>query len=123
MRSNNYKDLIVWQKSVELVAEIYHFTETFPSTEKFGLVSQMRRSAISIPSNIAEGSKRGTKKDFCQFLVIAFGSGAELETQIEISKRLALAKGPNYHTVESLLEEIMRMLNKTIQVMRSAAKN
>ena len=123
MRSNNYKDLIVWQKSVELVAEIYHFTETFPSTEKFGLVSQMRRSAISIPSNIAEGSKRGTKKDFCQFLVIAFGSGAELETQIEISKRLSLSKGQNYHTAESLLEEIMRMLNKTIQVMRSAAKN
>ncbi len=84
-KKESYRDLIVWQKSLVLVKLVYELTNRFPDSEKFGLVSQMRRSAVSIPSNIAEGRYRGTKKDYCQFLTIAFASGAELETQVEIA--------------------------------------
>lgn len=76
----SYRDLKIWQKSVELATQVYALTESFPSSEIYGIISQMRRAAISIPSNIAEGSRRGTKKDYCHFLLIAFGSGSELET-------------------------------------------
>jgi four helix bundle protein len=81
---NSYKDLIVWQRAMELVVEIYKLTDKFPKEEIYGIISQMRRCAISIPSNIAEGRRRDGKKDFRRFLIIAYGSGAELETQIEI---------------------------------------
>ena len=114
MRIKSYKDLIVWQKSFELVLEVYKLTALFPIDEKYGLISQMRRCSISIPSNIAEGKYHGTKKDFKRFLVIAFGSGAELETQIEISKQLPLGKDLNYNKIDSLLLEVMKMLNKLI---------
>jgi len=115
MAIHSYRDLIVWQKSIELVLEVYFLTEKFPKEEIYGLVSQMRRSAISIPSNIAEGRFRGTKKDFMQFLRVAYGSGAELETQIEISKRLPETKKINYSKAENLLAEIMKMLNTMIR--------
>jgi four helix bundle protein len=115
MAIHSYRDLIVWQKSIGLVLEVYFLTENFPKEEIYGLVSQMRRSAISIPSNIAEGRFRGTKKDFVQFLRIAYGSGAELETQIEISKRLPKTKKINYSKAESLLMEVMKMLNAMIR--------
>jgi four helix bundle protein len=98
-----------------LVSEIYRVTERFPDSEKFGLVSQMRRSAVSIPSNIAEGKYRGTKKDFAQFLRVAFGSGAELETQLAIAKRLEKTKNLDYSRVDRLLEEVMKMLNVFIR--------
>jgi len=113
----SYKDLIVWRKSVELVVLIYDLTGQFPRDELYGLTSQMRRSAVSIPSNIAEGRRRGTKKDFRNFLSIAFGSGSELETQIEIVKRLSFGKHINYAKVDGLLEEVMKMLNKFIQTL------
>ena len=113
----SYKDLIVWRKSVELVVLIYDLTDQFPRDELYGLTSQMRRSAVSIPSNIAEGRRRGTKKDFRNFLSIAFGSGSELETQIEIVKRLSFGKHINYAKVDGLLEEVMKMLNKFIQTL------
>lgn len=116
---HSYKELIVWQKSIELVTRIYKLTESFPRTEIYGLTSQMRRCAVSIPSNIAEGRRRGTKKDYRQFLLIAYGSGAELETQLEISKKLDFGKNLNFRDIDYLLEEIMRMLNKMISVMRS----
>ena len=85
----SHKDLIVWQRSLELVTAVYELTELFPKTELYGLASQMRISAVSIPSNIAEGKRRGSRKDFRHFLLNSFGSGAELETQIEIAKRLS----------------------------------
>lgn len=107
---NGYKDLIVWQKSIRLVVLVYEYTKDFPSTESYGLTSQIRRSAVSIPSNIAEGSKRKTKKDFQQFLSIALGSGAELETQIEISRQLKLGNGASIDDIENLLDEVMKML-------------
>lgn len=75
-----YKNLIVWQKSMRLVLDVYAVTVQFPKLEIYGLTSQMRRSAVSIPSNLAEGSKRGSKKDFRNFILIALGSTAELET-------------------------------------------
>ena len=112
---NSYKELIVWQKAVRLVVEIYKVTDNFPREEIYGLTSQIRRSAVSIPSNIAEGRFRGTKKDFIQFLRIAFASGAELETQIIISKQLARTKNFDYLKIDSLLLEVMKMLNVMIK--------
>jgi four helix bundle protein len=77
---------------MELVEAVYKLTDTLPKDEKYGLISQMRRSAVSIPSNIAEGRYRGSRKDYANFLRTAFGSGAELETQLEICKRIAIGK-------------------------------
>ena len=114
-----YKDLIVWQKSMNLVVEVYELTDKFPKTEIYGLTSQMRRSSISIPSNIAEGRRRGTRKDYRHFLLIAYSSGAELETQIEIAKRLSMGENLNYARVGGLLNEVMRMLNKILSLLRS----
>lgn len=116
---NNYKDLIVWQRSMELVVAVYELTEKFPKSEIYGLTSQMRRAAVSIPSNIAEGKTRGTKKDYRQFLLIAYSSGAELETQIEITKRISPNKNLDFLMVNSLLNEVMRMLNKLTNELRS----
>lgn len=108
----HYKDLIVWQKSIDLVVEIYKITKSFPKEEVFGLTSQMKRCAVSISSNIAEGSKRGTKKDYRHFLLTALGSGAELETQIVIAKKLSFSEISTFSEVDSLLDEVMRMLTK-----------
>lgn len=116
---HSYKDLVVWQRSMELVVAVYELTEQFPKSEMYGLTSQMRRSAVSIPSNIAEGRKRGSKKDYHHFLIIAYGSGAELETQIEIVKRLPFSKELNFTKVDGLLDEVMRMLNKITNQLRS----
>ncbi len=84
MPIQSYKDLVVWQKSIELVNEIYTITKQFPKTEMFVLASQMQRSGVSIPSNIAEGFGRKGSKEFVQFLYIAYASSLELETQIII---------------------------------------
>ena len=110
-----YRNLIVWQKSMQLVTKVYQYTKNLPKEEVYGLVSQMRRAAVSIPSNIAEGSRRGSRKDYRNFLIQGFSSGAELETQIEITKNI-------YHTqsmeMENLLEEVMKMLNKMVQQLK-----
>lgn len=116
---NSYRDLIVWQKSIELVAAVYDLTEKYPREEIYGLTDQSRRAAVSIPSNIVEGRYRGTKRDFTQFLRIAFGSGAELETQIEIAKRLFKNKNLDFSKVDSLLLEVMKMLNTFIKNLTS----
>ena len=110
-KSRSYADLIVWQKSKKLVILIYKLTLYFPKEELYGLSSQMRRSAISIPSNIAEGSMRGTPKDFKNFLRIALGSGAELQTQIEIAKELSFGNKSDYTSIESELDGIIKMLH------------
>mgnify|MGYP001580178427 CR=1 FL=1 len=111
----HYRELTVWQKAMEFVVVIYKFTQSFPPQEQYGLISQMRRAAVSIPSNIAEGSRR-RGKDTRHFLVIAFASGSELETQLEISRRLMYGNSPLLNDAESLLSEVMRMLNKMINV-------
>lgn len=111
MSLQGHKDLIVWQKSMDLVVLVYELTKSFPQSEIYGLVSQMRRCAVSIPSNIAEGSKRKTKNDFLQFLAVAFGSGAELETQLEITRRLRYSTPELISKIENLLQEVMKMLS------------
>lgn len=111
----SYKELIVWKKAIELTVQVYKLTDKFPREELYGLTSQMRRAVISIPSNIAEGRFRGTRKDYSQFLRIAYDSGAELETQIEIAKRLGKTSELNYTQVDILMEEVMKMLNVMIR--------
>jgi four helix bundle protein len=108
---NSYKELIVWQKSFELAKKIYKNTENFPKSEIYGLTSQIRRAGISIPSNIAEGFARKHRKEFSQFISIAFGSGAELETQLLLVKELKFITDKEFNELNSLLEEIMKMLN------------
>lgn len=119
MAIETYKDLIVWQKAMDLVVAVYALTENYPKSEMYGLTSQIRRSAVSIPSNIAEGRRRSSKKDFCHFLVISFGSGSELETQLEITKRLPFGKNLDFSTPDKLLDEVMRMLNKMISSLQA----
>ena len=106
----SHKDLIVWQKSYQLSLLIYSITKKFPKDEIFGLTSQMRRAGVSIPSNIAEGNIRFSKKDNAQFLRIAFGSAAELETQLSISKDLKYVSDKEYTEAAALLSEVMKML-------------
>jgi four helix bundle protein len=105
-----YKDLLMWQKSIDLVAEIYKITASFPNEEKFGLTSQMRRGAVSIPSNIAEGYARKSTKENAQFINIAFGSATELETQVIIAKKLQFKVVGDWIKVDDLLLSTLRML-------------
>lgn len=114
---HSYKDLEVWKRSMGLVEEIYKLTAKFPREEKYNLTSQIRRASVSIPSNIAEGRYRNSKKDFVRFLRIAYGSGAELETQLELAKRLFDIKGLYYTKSDSLLLEVMKMLNSMLNKM------
>jgi len=104
---------------MDLIVAVYNITENFPKSEIYGLTSQMRRCSVSIPSNIAEGRRRGSKKDYRQFLIMAYASGAELETQIEITKRLLFGKEFDYAKVDSLLDEVMRILNKITNALNS----
>lgn len=110
----SYKELTVWQKSYDLSLSIYKATENFPIHEQYGLTSQLRRASVSIPPNIAEGSKRSTKKDYRSFLVNAFGSGAEIETQLLLTRDLNYLTEKNYSDLYNDLTEIMKMLNVMI---------
>jgi len=112
--SKAYKDLVVWQKAMDLVIKIYKLTDNFPKSELFGLTNQMRRSVVSIPSNISEGKMRLSDKEFKRFLKIAYASASELETQLEIGKRLSFGNLEKYLCIENLLVEILKMLNKLI---------
>lgn len=113
-QQKSYEDLIVWQKAMDVVVEVYRHTDTFPKTEVYGLTSQMRRAAVSIPSNIAEGSRRRGVKESRQFLLIAYGSGSELETQLKIAMRLKFGSTVEFAPTAALLDEVMRMLNAMI---------
>jgi len=110
-KTQNYKDLVVWQKGISLAKATYRLTTKFPAEEKFGLVSQMRRAAISIPSNIAEGQARHTTGEFIQFISHAEGSTAELETQLILSIELGFAHANGTKPMFVLLDDIRRMLN------------
>src|SRR3989344_4380713 len=107
----SYKELIVWQKAMQLVEEIFILTDNFPKSEIYGIISQMRRAAISIPSNIAEGYGRKSAREYSQFYSIAYGSALELETQLIIAKRLGFADTKRFEKSENLLEEVLKMLN------------
>ncbi len=111
---HNYKQLKVWEKAMELVVAIYEATADFPKTETYGLTSQIRRSAVSIASNIAEGAGRNSDKEFCHFLAVAHGSSYELETQIIASERLKLITAESSNALCGKINEIQRM-NYTLQ--------
>ena len=113
--TNYYKNLIVWQRSMDLVEETYRLINFLPSDERFALADQMRRSAVSIVSNIAEGAGRKTKNDFIQFLSIARGSKYELETQILICVRLNYFNEEQSGLALQLCSEIGKMLNSLIK--------
>jgi four helix bundle protein len=105
-----HHNLEVWKRSLNFVTKIYKITAKYPNEEKFGLVSQMRRAAVSIPSNIAEGAARNSKKEFINFLHIAQGSSAELETQILISRNLSFIAPSDTDPLLQELEEVSRMI-------------
>ncbi|HMJ07573.1 MAG TPA: four helix bundle protein [Pyrinomonadaceae bacterium] len=109
--TGNYKDLIVWQKSIALVKGIYKLSSAFPSEERFGLVSQIRRAAVSVPSNIAEGQARRTTGDYVRFVSMAEGSLAEVETQLIIAIELGFCGKTDVQECFALQDEIRRMLN------------
>ena len=106
-----YKDLLVWRKGIELVKQIYQLTRHFPADERFGLISQMRRAAVSIPSNLAEGQARNTTGEFVQFVSHAEGSLAELETQLVLAVELGYSSSTQVACATELVSELKRMLN------------
>lgn len=110
----SYKDLEVWQRAMVLAVEIYRVTRTFPRDELYGLTNQLRRSCSAIPSNIAEGQRRGHKAEYVQFLRIAYGSAAELETQLELAFRIGYLRKPDFDAVYEEIEIILKMLNRLI---------
>ena len=107
----SYRDLLAWQKAMELITQIYRVSQKFPSEELYGMVSQMRRAAVSIPSNIAEGQGRLTKGEFIQFLGIARGSLLELETQILVAQNLHYLDEPTLKNLLGLTSEVGRLVN------------
>lgn len=114
-----YRDLLIWQKSVNLVIELYQFTAKYPDEEKYGLTSQIRRSAMSIPSNIAEGYGRNSDGEFKRFMDIAMASLFELQTQIEISFRLKYLTKEAYDDLYENSREIERMMSSFIKSLKS----
>lgn len=109
--SNTYRDLKVWQRSIDLAECIYRLTAGFPASEVYGLSSQMRRAAVSVASNVAEGWGRRSRKEYSRFVLIARGSNDELQTQLVIAERLGFGKVEQFGEVNALSEEIGKMLN------------
>ncbi|MDD5184482.1 MAG: four helix bundle protein [Paludibacter sp.] len=107
---HNFKKLSVWIKSVDFVTEIYKVTNTFPSNERFGLVSQLQRAAVSVPTNISEGSAKSSNKDFARFLEISLGSTFELETELLVSLNLSYIEQGQYNLLQEKLAELQKMI-------------
>lgn len=115
----HYKDLTVWQKSMDLVVEVYRLTKNLPKEELYGLTNQLRRAAVSIPSNIAEGNGRASTGDYVRFLIIARGSIAEVETQLLICVRLNYFVEEDIKTALGLCDETGRMLTSIVKKLRN----
>ncbi len=111
MKVQNYKDLIVWQKAMDLAEEIHRLSKSFPKDELYGLTSQIRRAAVSVPSNIAEGQARSSTAEFLKFLSISHGSRAEVETQLLLALRFLYLQEPQARMALALLQEIKRLLH------------
>jgi len=111
-----HKDLDAWRKSLDLVEMVYKVTKAFPQEEMYGLKSQLRRAAVSIPSNIAEGAARGSKKEFIQFLHVALGSLSEVETQLVIAKRLDYLD--NFDSIEEQIQTVRKLILGLIRYLR-----
>lgn len=109
--SKGYKDLIAWQKGMELSEMVYKITSKFPKEEIYGLTSQMRRSAVPIPSNIAEGQLRSSQREFAQFISIALGPCAELSTQLELAGRSGYVNRPDFDSILQAIGEEMKILH------------
>ena len=118
-----YKELMVWQKAMDLTTEVYRLTRKLPNEELYGLTNQLRRAVVSIPSNIAEGNARFSTKDYLRFLSMARGSKAEVETQLLLCVRLDYLAQEDIEASLSLLNEIERMLNSMITKLRDKEKN
>jgi four helix bundle protein len=116
-----HRDLRVWQAAVELVENVYQITAAFPREEAFGLTSQMRRAAVSVPANIAEGAARSGTKELLHFLSIASGSLSELDTLVEIAERIQLIKGPNKLTTD--IDQVFALLNGLSISLKRKLKN
>lgn len=114
-----HKNLDVWNKSVNFVTTIYKVTNRFPSEEKFGLTNQIRRSGVSVPSNIAEGAARNSKNDFIRFLRISQGSNAELQTQLTIAKNLDFVKDREFEELMEKSTDISKMISGLIRSLQS----
>ncbi len=114
-----HKNLRVWNESMELAKMVYQITANFPKEELFGLVSQMRRCAVSIPSNIAEGYGRGTNAELIHFLYISLGSSNELDTQLELSRRFAYVSDDDFVMADSLNNSVNKMIQSLIYVRRN----
>lgn len=112
---NNYKELKVWQKSVELSLEIYKLTKDFPGSEQFGLSSQIRRASVSVAANVAEGAGRNSQKEFVHFLGVAIGSAYELETHLIIADKLGFLQSNNNKGVFIQINEIEKMIRSLIK--------
>jgi four helix bundle protein len=115
----SFKDLAVWQRAVEMTLEVYKLTSSFPDSERFGLINQLRRASVSVPSNIAEGYGRATRGEYLQFLGHARGSNSEVETQIVIAKALGFGSKQMLQTAEELCHEVGRMLCAMMKSLRS----
>ena len=115
----SFKDLVVWQRSIELTTDVYTLTSKFPESERFGLTNQMRRASVSIASNVAEGYGRSTKGEYVQFLGHARGSCWELETQIVIARKLGLGTAQNLQSAETLCSDVGRLLGGLIKSVRA----
>jgi four helix bundle protein len=120
--SENYRNLIAWQKAKSLALDVYRCTRRFPKDEIYGLSSRMRRAAVSVPSNIAEGKGRYSQKEFVQFLYHARGSLLELETQLSIARDLEYIDQPLFESLESDTEELGRILNGLINRFQAPAQ-
>jgi len=110
----SYKELDAWKLSIELARRIYEITTTFPARETYGLSSQMQRAAVSVPSNIAEGSGRNSRKEFVQFIYLSRGSLLELETQLELSKMLGYIQEDKYSETAKLIARVHKIINGLI---------
>jgi four helix bundle protein len=117
--THNFKNLKIWQKSVDLAVKVYHTTKDFPSEEKFGMTSQMRRASVSIPSNIAEGTAKSTSKSFVNSLDISLGESYELETQVIIAKLVGLLDEEKFTQLDADISEVQRMINGFISTVES----
>jgi four helix bundle protein len=119
----SFRNLKVWQLAMLLVEDVYRVTTTFPVQERFGLTSQLRRAAVSVPSNIGEGKRRKREKVFAHHLDIALGSQGELEVQLELAKRVGFLRERDYSRLQSQTEEVGRMLNGLISSIRDQLKD
>lgn len=118
--ADSFRDLLVWQKAMILVTDVYRATEAFPSREMYGLTNQVRRSAVSVPSNVAEGKGRLSKKEFIQFLGTARGSLCEMQTQLEIAKNLGYLQTEHFKQLDVQSREVGRIINGLIKAVRAS---